>query len=58
MASDNRELRFHDAMLNIYKRAKKEAGYTMRIFLGHSWAGRRKGGMCGRVNGPSCCARR
>jgi len=32
--SSDRENRFHDAMLNIYKRAKKETGYNARIFLG------------------------
>jgi hypothetical protein len=28
------EQQFHDAMLDIYKRAKSEAGYTARVFLG------------------------
>lgn len=28
------ENRFHDAMVNIYKRAKTETGYNARVFLG------------------------
>ena len=30
----NLELRFHDAMLSVYKRAKNEAHYNARVFLG------------------------
>jgi hypothetical protein len=32
--STDLENRFHDAMLNIYKRAKHETGYNARVFLG------------------------
>jgi hypothetical protein len=32
--STDRENRFHDAMLEIYKRAKKEAKYNAKIFVG------------------------
>ena len=31
---DDLEMRFHDEMLNVYKRAKAEAGYTASLFLG------------------------
>ncbi len=34
--ADNREVRlaaFHEAMVNIYRRAKGEAGYTATYFL-------------------------
>ena len=30
----NLELQFHDAMLSVYKRAKNEAHYNARIFIG------------------------